>query len=92
MFAKRLRDGLRSGEITCSIRIWQRPRVTVGKEYSMPPGHIVVDSLMGIGLSDVTPELARRSGFMGVVDFLKVAKHGAGERVFFVEFQYVAET
>ena len=91
LFAKRLRDGVRTGEITCSIRIWQRPRVTVGKSYSMPPGHIVVDSLMQIGLSDVTPELARRSGFTGVVDLLKTAKHGAGDRVFFVEFHYVAE-
>jgi hypothetical protein len=30
---------------------------------------------MEIGLSDVTPELARRSGFKGVVDLLKMAKH-----------------
>ncbi len=58
----------------------------------MPPGHIVVDLLMEIGLSDVTPELARRSGFKGVVDLLKTAKHGAGERVFLVEFHYVEET
>ena len=26
----------------------------------------------------------------GVVDLLKVAKHGAGRRVFFIEFRYVA--
>ena len=88
-FAKQLRDHVRTGDITCSVRIWQRPRVKVGSAYSLPPGHIVVDSLMEIGLSDVTPELARRSGFKGVVDLLKVAKHGAGERVFFVEFHYV---
>jgi hypothetical protein len=88
-FAKHLRERVRSGEITCTVRIWQRPRVTVGKAYSMTPGHIVIDSLMEIGLSDVTPELARRSGFKGVVDLLKTAKHGAGERVFFVEFHYV---
>ena len=88
-FAKQLRDRVRTGDITCSVRIWQRPRVKVGNAYSLPPGHIVVDSLMEMGLSDVTPELARRSGFRGVVDLLKVAKHGAGERVFFVEFHYV---
>ncbi len=41
-----------------------------------------------IGLEDVTPELARRSGFLGVVDLLKTARHGAGERVFLVEFEY----
>lgn len=88
-FAKQLRDRVRSGEITSSIRIWKSPRVKVGNSYAMPPGRIVVDQIMEIALSDVTPELARRSGFRGVVDLLKVAKHGDGERVFFVEFHYV---
>jgi hypothetical protein len=43
---------------------------------------------MEISLADVTPELARRSGFAGVVELLKIAKHGAGSRVFLVEFRY----
>jgi hypothetical protein len=33
--------------------------------------------------------LARRSGFAGVVDLLKIAKHGPGRRVFLIEFRYV---
>jgi len=32
-FTKRLRPGVRSGEITCSVRIWQRPHVKVGGRY-----------------------------------------------------------
>jgi hypothetical protein len=40
-------------------------------------------------LSDVTPELARESGFNGVVDLLKIAKHGAGSNVYLVRFHYV---
>ena len=32
--------------------------------------------------------LARRCGFTSVVDALKVAKHGAGERVFVIDFHY----
>ena len=39
-------------------------------------------------LEDITPELARRSGFASVVDALKTAKHGAGERVFVIDFHY----
>ncbi|HZZ67269.1 MAG TPA: hypothetical protein VFE18_03770 [Phenylobacterium sp.] len=39
-------------------------------------------------MSDITPDLARRSGFLGVVDLLKVAKHGAGGQVYLVEFEY----
>jgi len=40
-------------------------------------------------LSDVTPALARKSGFTGLVELLKIAKHGPGRRVFLVEFRYV---
>ena len=89
IFTKRLRDGVRRGQITCSIRIWQRPRVTAGKRYRMEEGEIEVDSILPIGLADITPDLARASGFKGVVDLLKVAKHGAGENVYLVRFRFV---
>jgi hypothetical protein len=89
MFTKRLREPVMRGEVTCSVRIWQRPHVKVGGRYRMGPGAIEVTSIREIGLADITPELARRSGFQGVVDLLKVAKHGPGERVFLVEFDYV---
>ena len=41
------------------------------------------------GLADITPQLARESGFKGVVDLLKVAKHGPGENIFLVRFHYL---
>ena len=88
-FTKALHDRVRGGEITCSVRIWKQPRVKVGGRYSLPPGAIVVESLLEISLEDITPGLARRSGFAGVVDLLKTAKHGRGRRVFLVEFRYV---
>lgn len=88
-FVKALRDRIRSREITCSVRIWKQPRVRVGGRYSLPPGEVVVDSLLEISLRDVTPGLARGSGFKGLVDLLKTAKHGQGRRVFLVEFHYV---
>ena len=91
MFLARLRDRIRRGEITSTIRIWQAPRVRVGGRYSLPPGHVVVDSIMPIDLSDVTGEMARQSGFDGIVDLLKVAKHGSGRNVYFVTFHYVGE-
>ncbi|HEU4619103.1 MAG TPA: ASCH domain-containing protein [Gammaproteobacteria bacterium] len=87
-FTKRLRERVVSGEITCSVRIWQRPHVRPGGRYKMGAGYVVVDELHRIELDDVTPELARRSGFAGVVDLLKVAKHGPGENVYLVEFHY----
>ena len=89
MFAKRLRDGVRSGEITSSVRIWMRPRVSVGGRYRMEEGEIEVDSIEPIGFSDITPEQARASGFLGVLDLLKVARHGKGENIYLVRFHYV---
>src|SRR5437868_5639383 len=89
VFTKRLREGVQRGEITCSVRIWTRPHVIAGNHYAMPPGEIEVDSIEPIGLPDITPALARASGFLGVVDLLKVAKHGKGDRIFLVRFHYI---
>src|SRR3954462_5065723 len=88
-FARALRDRVRSGEIAPSIRLWQKPKVRVGGRYALPPGEIEVTKLLEMSLADVTPDMARRSGFSGVVELLKVAKHGSGRRVFFVQFRYV---
>ena len=82
IFAKRLREGVRRGEITCSVRIWTRPHVKAGGRYRMEEGEIEVDSIEPIGFPDITPELARASGFLGILDLLKVAKHGRGEKIF----------
>jgi len=87
-FDKRLRDGVRRGEITCSVRIWQRPRVKTGGRYRLGPGEILVTSVREIEWQRITRELARRSGFDSVEDLLSVAKHGRGENVYLVEFEY----
>ncbi|HTQ56762.1 MAG TPA: ASCH domain-containing protein [Bryobacteraceae bacterium] len=88
-FTKRLRDGVRRGEITCSIRFWTQPHVRAGKRYRMEDGEIEVDSIQRIGFPEITPELARQSGFLGVLDLLKIAKHGKGENIYLVRFHYV---
>jgi hypothetical protein len=88
LFAKQLRERIRRGEITCSVRIWMRPHVKVGGHYHMDGGFIDVTSLRPITREDITPELARRSGFKGIVDLLKVAQHGRGRNIYLVEFRY----
>src|SRR5450432_2087855 len=89
VFTRRLRDGVRRGEITCSVRIWVRPDVKVGARYRMDRGEIEVDSIEPIGFPDITPRLARESGFLGLIDLLKVAKHGKGENIYLVRFHYL---
>ena len=91
VFTKRLREPIMRGEITCSVRIWQRPHVKVGGRYRLGPGAVEVTGIRQIGIQDISPELARRSGFEGVVDLLKIAKHGPGENVYLVDFEYRAD-
>jgi hypothetical protein len=55
----------------------------------MEEGWIEVDSIEPIGFPDITPELARESGFLGVLDLLKVAKHGKGDKIYLIRFHYV---
>ena len=87
-FTKRLRGPIMRGEITCSVRIWRKRHVKVGGHYRLGDGFIEVTSIQRITMADITPELARRSGFMGVVDLLKIAKHGPGENVYLIDFEY----
>src|SRR5436190_5886957 len=89
LFVKYLRDGVRSGAITSSVRVWHRPHVTVGKQYRMEAGQIEVESIIPITFDDITPDLARACGFDSVLDLLKVAKHGRGENVYLVRFHYI---
>ena len=55
----------------------------------MEEGEIEVDSIEPIALQEITPELARESGFLGLIDLLKVAKHGKGSNIYLVRFHYV---
>jgi len=89
LFAKRLREGVVRGEITCSVRIWMSPRVTEGRRYRVADGEIEIESVTPIGFPDITPELARESGFLGVLDLLKIAKHGKGNNIYLIRFHYI---
>ena len=92
LFQRRFHERIRSGEITCTVRIWQRPHVKVGGRYSLGGGAIVVDEVHETRLDDITAALARRCGFPSLVDLVKTAKHGAGERVFVIDFHYDGKT
>lgn len=90
VFTKRLRPGIRSGRIRCTIRIWTSLKVKVGGRYPMEDGHVVVDSIAPIRMQGVTDDLARESGFSDVEDLLGTAKHGSGHKIFLIRFHYLA--
>jgi hypothetical protein len=89
VFAKALRERVRSGRIRCSVRIWLKPKVKVGGRYPMDDGHIVVDSITPIAEEEITHDLARESGFDSVDDLLKIARHGRGTNVYLIRFHYL---
>jgi hypothetical protein len=88
LFKADFHERIRSGEIRCTVRIWQSPRVKVGGRYALGAGAVVVDKIYETSLDEITPALARRSGFASLADLLKTAKHGYGERVFVIDFHY----
>jgi len=90
IFTKRLREGVRRGDITCSVRFWKYPHVKTGNRYPMDEGEIEIDSIERIGFEEITPQLARESGFLGMIDLLKVAKHGSSDDIYLVRFRYIA--
>jgi hypothetical protein len=65
------------------------PHVAEGRRYRMGDGEIEIESITPIGFPDITPELARESGFLGVLDLLKVAKHGKGNNIYLIRFHYI---
>jgi hypothetical protein len=88
MFAKQLRERVMRGEIACSVRVWQRPRVKVGGRYPLGPGAIHVTSVREIAPEAVTEKLAQASGFESVAALMAVARHGAGDNIYLVAFEY----
>jgi hypothetical protein len=55
----------------------------------MGDGEIEIESITPIGFPDITPELARGSGFLGVLDLLKIAKHGKENNIYLIRFRYI---
>ena len=90
-FTKKLREGVKRGDITTSIRIWQSPRVKEGGRYPLEGGHVIVTALREITLADISDSLARESGFRSLADLLQIARHGSGHKVYFIRFRYEAQ-
>jgi len=63
--------------------------VRAGAHYRMDEGEIEIESVEPIDLAEVTPQLARESGFAGVADLLQVARHGRGDNIYLIRFRYL---
>ena len=61
-FSKELREDVLSGEITVSIRLWRRRKVSPGRRYPVGPGWIEVDSIELLPFSLIDEDDVRRAG------------------------------
>lgn len=75
MFSRELRDAVARGEITVTIRRWDRPQVKVGGRYRTPGAVIEVDSMELMPFSAVTDEDVRASGESGLEALRARAAH-----------------
>jgi hypothetical protein len=62
MFSPELRDGVAGGDITVSIRLWQRAKVKAGGRYASHGFTIEIDSVELLPFSAVTDDDVSRSG------------------------------
>jgi hypothetical protein len=62
MFSPELRESVASGDITVSIRLWQRAKVKLGGRYASHGFAIEVDSIELLPFSAITADDVARSG------------------------------
>jgi hypothetical protein len=61
-FSRELRSDVLAGEITLSVRLWQRPRVKEGGRYRVELGEIEIDAIELVPFSVITGEDICRAG------------------------------
>jgi hypothetical protein len=61
-FSRELRDDVLGGDITLSVRLWQRPQVKEGGRYRVGLGLIEIDAIELVPFSAITEEDVRRAG------------------------------
>ena len=74
-FSPELRDGVEAGRITLSFRLWQRPQVKIGGQYTTAGVRIEIDSIEMVPFSSVTRADLRRSGEKDLESLRRRAAH-----------------
>ena len=95
-FSPELRNGVITGDITVSFRLWQRPRVKTGGRYRVGPALIEIDSIELMPFAAITPADVRRSGEQDRESLRQRAAHAgpiaAGTLVYRVEFHLIEDS
>jgi hypothetical protein len=96
LFSPELRAGVASGEITVSIRLWQRAKVKAGGRYASHDCLIEVDSIELLPFSAINADDVARSGERDRETLRQRAAHAGpitdDTLVYRVEFHVVPDT
>jgi hypothetical protein len=74
-FSRELRSDVLAGDITLTVRLWQRPKVKAGGHYRVGPGEIEVDAIELVPFSAITQADIRRAGEPDRVTLRERAAH-----------------
>jgi hypothetical protein len=74
-FSHDLRDAVIAGDITLSIRLWQRPKVKVGGRYAVGPAVIEVESIELVPFGSIRAEDVRLAGEPDLESIRRRAAH-----------------
>jgi hypothetical protein len=92
-FSHELRDAVIAGDITVSIRLWQRPKVKVGGRYPVGPAVIEIDSMELVPFGSISGDDVRRSGEEDLESLRQRAAHAgpidAETVVYRIEFHVI---
>jgi len=61
-FSRELRDDVLGGDVTLTVRLWQRPQVKQGGRYRVGVGEIEIDAIELVPFAAITAADVRRAG------------------------------
>ncbi len=79
-FSRELRNDVLAGEITVSVRLWNRPRVKQGGSYRVGPGEVEVDAIELVPSAAITEKDVRRAGEPDRETLRQRAAHARADR------------
>ena len=92
-FSRELRNDVLAGDITLSVRLWQRPQVKPGGRYRVGLGAIEVDAIELVPFAAITGKDVRRAGEADRETLRRRAAHagpiGEDTLVYRIEFHAV---
>ena len=92
-FSRELRNDVLGGDITLTVRLWQRPRVKVGGRYRVGLGRIEIDRIDLVPFATLTARDIRRAGEPDREALRRRAAHAGpiddGTLVYRIEFHAV---